>query len=245
MGKTALRVTSHVLAMGKGRLRAVQLTDLHLDDRADLGWLAALCAHVNALEPDVIFCTGDFTCKKNAYKNAQAALCILQTLRAQAGKFAVRGNHDVFGAAGRGAALIEGAGFTLLNNAVAETRTRDGRRLLVGGLDSAQHGLADLRAVSPLRAQAGALRILLLHEPRAAGCVRPGTADLILAGHTHAGQFHVPLLERFWMPKLSGRYIHGMYRVHGMPLYVSAGLGESGPRVRFRSPRELAVFHFI
>ena len=140
----------------------------------------------------------------------------------------MRGNHDVFGAAGRGAALIEGAGFTLLNNAVPKrARGTAGACLWAGwtARSTAWPICARYRRCARRPVRCASFFCTSRAPP---GGVRPGTADLILAGHTHAGQFHVPLLERFWMPKLSGRYIHGMYRVHGMPLYVSAGLGESG-----------------
>ena len=46
------------------------------------------------------------------------------------------------------------------------------------------------------------------------------------------------------MTKKVGHYLRGFYKVHGMPLYVSAGLGESGPGFRMFCPRELTVFDF-
>lgn len=41
----------------------------------------------------------------------------------------------------------------------------------------------------------------------------------------------------------AGPYAHGLYQTPAGPLYVSAGLGESGPRIRLCAPREVAVFN--
>ena len=97
----------------------------------------------------------------------------------------------------------------------------------------------------PLKGQqpGPAFRLGLVHEPAAVQLLPENWAGLILAGHTHAGQLHVPRLERLWLPKGSGPYAHGLYQTPAGPLYVSAGLGESGPRMRICAPREVAVFN--
>ena len=97
----------------------------------------------------------------------------------------------------------------------------------------------------PLKGQqpGPAFRLGLVHEPAAVQLLPENWAGLILAGHTHAGQLHVPRLERLWLPKGSGPYAHGLYQTPAGPLYVSAGLGESGPRMRLCAPREVAVFN--
>ncbi len=242
-----LKINRYPVRAGKGRLRVVHLTDLHLDDTADLSWLRMLVERVNGEQPYMIFFTGDFATHQHPYRTASDAVAILRRLEAPLGKFAVRGNHDVYGAAGQAPALIQSAGFVMLQNEVVSARTADGRPVWIGGLDTARYRWenAEVRRVLPLRAHRDALRILLMHEPKVAQRVPVGTADLMLAGHTHQGQLHVLGMERLWLPPLSGRYVHGFYTVHHMPLYVSAGLGESGPRVRFCVPREAVTFDFV
>lgn len=65
----------------------------------------------------------------------------------------------------------------------------------------------------------------------------PGTVSLVLAGHWNNGQWRLPLLGPIWVPSsmlgLEGwlpgsRAVSGMAVVHGVPEYVSPGLGASG-----------------
>src|SRR5205814_6247817 len=65
--------------------------------------------------------------------------------------------------------------------------------------------------------------------------------DVMLAGHTHNGQAHLPLLGPITAPSQFGRkYLHGLKRVGQCWLYVSAGVG-SAWIPRWRNPPELPV----
>ena len=240
----SLTVTCHTVC-GDAALRIVHLTDLHLEDGADANWLCRMVQIVNEYGPDIICFTGDFTCMREPFHTAEKYCGILRGLHAVCGKFAVTGNHDILGAAGKAPQLISRAGFTLLQNQAA--------RVVAGGQTVDILGLSTMKYDTPAKArrrfplkgeQPGAVfRLGLVHEPAAVKLLPENWADLILAGHTHAGQMHVPYLEKLWMPKGSGVYTHGMYETQAGQLYVSAGLGESGPRVRICAPREVAVFN--
>ncbi len=65
----------------------------------------------------------------------------------------------------------------------------------------------------------------------------PGAVSLILAGHWNNGQWRLPFIGPVWVPSgmmgLEGwlpgsRAVSGMAVVHGVPEYVSPGLGTSG-----------------
>jgi len=65
--------------------------------------------------------------------------------------------------------------------------------------------------------------------------------DVMLAGHTHNGQAHLPFLGPITAPSQFGRkYLHGLKRVGHTWLYVSAGVG-SAWIPRWRNPPELPV----
>lgn len=241
MNLETLRVTHWTLPAKKACVRAVHLSDLHLDDRACVEWLQFLARRIAAEHPDLILFTGDFTATRAPYRNPQPMLEIFASLNAPMGKFAVRGNHDRKGAAGKAADLMREAGFRVLENETAELQTASGEPVMVGGLAPMEKKEYDVRGILRMKSCPKALRFLLIHEPMLAEKVPAGTADVLLAGHTHQGQCHVPRAERLWLPKHTGPYVHGEYRVHQMPLYVSAGLGESRLAVRWNAPRELVV----
>jgi len=75
----------------------------------------------------------------------------------------------------------------------------------------------------------------------AAPAVDPGRVDLMLAGHTHGGQVVLPLLGPVETNVRHGRYLSGLYRVDGMSLYVSRGVGWSYLPVRFLCPPEVVL----
>jgi hypothetical protein len=98
-----------------------------------------------------------------------------------------------------------------------------------------------------------AFNILLAHSPDI--LVQPGTdmMDLALCGHTHGGQFRLPLIGAVWThcrhnlgisdgyydPATVSRKVgRPMPRVH---LYVSRGIGGSGIRARFLCPPEVVL----
>ena len=239
-----LAVTRHALC-GGAALRVVHLTDLHLEDGADAAWLRRLVRIVNAQRPDIICFTGDFACRRARFSTAERYCEILRGLCAGHGKFAVTGNHDILGAAGKAPQLIRRAGFTLLQNEAVRV-VISGQNVDILGLSTMKYATpAAAKRRFPLRGErpGAAFRLGLVHEPAAVQLLPEGWAGLILAGHTHAGQLHVPRLERLWLPKGSGPYEHGLYQTPAGPLYVSAGLGESGPRMRLCAPREAAVFN--
>jgi uncharacterized protein len=67
--------------------------------------------------------------------------------------------------------------------------------------------------------------------------------DLVLAGHTHGGQFsfggYMPIL-----PAGAGGYSKGWYEKAGIPMYVNRGLGTTRIPMRFGSVPEISVFDF-
>ncbi len=226
---------------GALRLRVVQLTDLHLHPGYPPQKLARLAQLVNAQQPDLIVFTGDFLRHASPHPLPPGVLGILSGIKARYGRYAVRGNHDLRGWPSQTACCLKRAGFTLLRNQQAAVPLPGGRRLVLAGLDDGVYHLADPRTVRALKKERG-FRLVLAHEPMLARLVPPGAAELVLAGHTHAGQLRWLFAQNFWMPTLAGRCTHGWYAVNGNPLYVSAGLGESGIGLRILCPAELPVF---
>lgn len=86
--------------------------------------------------------------------------------------------------------------------------------------------------------------VLLAHQPKFVRSNDVSEFDLVLCGHTHAGQVF-PLSFFVWLDQ---KYIHGLYNVPSkMPknlptqLYVSSGVGFWGPAVRFLAQNEIVL----
>ena len=85
-------------------------------------------------------------------------------------------------------------------------------------------------------------RILLSHNPDLIEYLPPGLrVDVMLSGHTHNGQAHLPIIGPITAPSQFGRrYLHGLKRVGHTWLYVSAGIGSAWVP-RWGNPPELPV----
>jgi predicted MPP superfamily phosphohydrolase len=107
------------------------------------------------------------------------------------------------------------------------------------GLDSANLGRPAPELVSSAAA-ADDPTIVLWHEADVVDRL-PSGASLMIAGHTHGGQFRAPW---GWAPMSTenGRkYREGFFPEAPTPLYVSRGIGTTGPPSRLNCPPEVSV----
>jgi predicted MPP superfamily phosphohydrolase len=219
--------------------RIAHLTDIHLDRETAPEYTAEVLRLTNAQRPDLVAITGDFV-THDPERFAPPLAGLLRGLEARDGVVAVLGNHDHWTDAAAVRRVIEDGGAVLLDNAVRTLR-RGSAALHVAGLDDWWSGEPDLDAVLRLLPADGAA-VLLVHEPDAADAVAAEQRfDLQLSGHSHGGQVRLPLVGPLRLPPYGRRYPAGLYRVEGMRLYTSRGVGVVAPRVRFNCRPEIAV----
>jgi predicted MPP superfamily phosphohydrolase len=95
---------------------------------------------------------------------------------------------------------------------------------------------ATLGACSP-----GSPTVLLSHYPRFFEHAADRGVALVLSGHTHGGQLGLPgMADRVNVATLTGQRARGLYRRGESRLYVSAGLGTTGPPMRLGISPEIA-----
>lgn len=123
----------------------------------------------------------------------------------------------------------------------AQHVSQAGVDLWVAGLDDMNTGRPDLDAALA-GAPEGALLVLLSHNPDAWLDPRACRADLVLSGHTHGGQFRMPVFGALYRQgtHLSRRQAAGWFRRDRTHLFISRGLGESFP-LRFGAPLQAVL----
>ncbi len=222
--------------------RIALVTDLHHSPVVPAPWLACVADRVAELAPDLVALGGDFV--SHSKSDLDGLEGVLARFRARDGTVAVLGNHDHWVDPDRVGAALERAGARLLVN--RHVLIHRGRvALAVAGVDDFTHG-----AVRPDEALAGVARdvprVLVSHNPDLIEYLPAGLrVDVMLAGHTHNGQAQLPLLGPLTVPSQFGRrYLHGLKRVAGTWLYVSAGVG-SAAFPRWRNPPELPVLRLV
>lgn len=219
-------------------VRAVLISDLHIGTAAmDSARLDRIVDQINALNPDIVLLAGDYIFghdPQGAKTLGEGLVAPLSKLHPPLGVVAVLGNHDHWTGPDEVRSLLARARITVLENDVTARGP-----LAIGGVGDRFSGHDDITAtMAKLRPFAGA-RIVLTHSPDIAPEL-PADVKLLLAGHTHCGQFVLP----FWGPvsdvsRYGARYRCGVRVEPGRAVVVTAGLGTSGPPLRLNAPPDL------
>jgi predicted MPP superfamily phosphohydrolase len=224
-------------------LRILHLTDLHLTPAYADRFFEAMLEQAEGFEADLVAFTGDLI-DDGAMLDRVAPL--LSRFRGRLGQFAVLGNHDYRTAPAGSAEALRSAGYTIVEGGWTVVEA-DGARLAVGGTSAPWGPLPD-----PADTPEADLRILLSHAPDTLGWAARRGVDLMLSGHTHGGQYRLPVVGPVILPSRYGRRFDcGFFQLGPTLLYVSRGIGAQHPirvncapeiaRLTLRSPARPAV----
>ncbi|MGE5300757.1 MAG: metallophosphoesterase [Acidobacteriota bacterium] len=229
-----VEIRSAKVPAGIGRLRIVQISDVHLGLIIRQTRLRRIMALVRSADPDIFVATGDLVDGDVYEMNGLSDL--LREVNPRFGKYAVTGNHEFFAGIEQAARFIEKSGFTLLRG--------EGVRGIIniaGVDDPVGERLGLSKEVDEKVLLSGLPRdrftLFLKHRP----LVDPkatGLFDLQLSGHAHKGQiFPFTILTWLYYPVLSGYADVG----NRSSLYVSRGTCTWGPPIRFLAPPEVTI----
>ena len=220
--------------------RIVQITDIHAGLTVKRDWIETIARQVEELKPDLLAFTGDLA--DGSVPHLRNEVAPLADLRAPYGKFFVTGNHEYYSGAEPWVEEVDRMGYRVLMNE-HDLISKNGSSILLAGVTDYSGGtfLPHHRS-DPAKAVEGApadtVKILMAHQPRTVYAAEPLGFDLILAGHTHGGQFFPwNLVATIGQP-----YIKGLHKRDGAWVYVSKGTGYWGPPVRLGARSEITVF---
>ncbi len=231
--------------------RIAQLSDIHLDDYTEPFFLRDAVHHINGMNADAVFLTGDFVTKgllsgSLSIPSAWQCANLLNRLECPH-RYAVLGNHDVLVSRKVVTEALSSNAITVLNNAYVPIE-RTGARFWLAGLDDPVEGVPDpeLAIPQPIRNVPHEPIVLLCHAPDYVDDLLAsptgGALSLMLSGHTHGGQVRVPFAGPLILPPLGQKYVEGWFRFGNLQLYVNRGLGTVSLPVRFNCPPEITLF---
>jgi predicted MPP superfamily phosphohydrolase len=219
-------------------LTLVQLTDLHIGIFTGRAELLRLVELTRRLDADHVVITGDIVDYSPAH--IPEGMALLSRVRARHGTYAVLGNHDHYAGPRRVYDGLRRAGITpLVNGAVRLTGgAREG--IVLAGVDDVMAPRLGTGRGPDLEL---ALRgqpddeplVLLAHNPICFDIPMRRRPALQLSGHTHGGQINPGGAMRGLLRYVAGRYT----REGGGEMYVSRGIGVTGPPVRFAASPEV------
>jgi len=219
-----------------GIVRIVQLSDLHRaefgEDNQDLIDLVA------SKKPDLIVTTGDMIDIRT--QDISDCIDLYRRLCRIAPVYYSLGNHEIDRSDLRHLlSSLRSAGVHVLDQ-----RTEDiyanGLSFRIGGCYRAD-GL-------PYLLEEGPVDILLCHFPQDLDWYAAYDIPLTFSGHTHGGQFRIPLADialyapgQGWFPE----YTTGLYQQGSSAMIVSRGLGNSSFPFRVHNPPEIVVVDLL
>ncbi|HEY1805129.1 MAG TPA: metallophosphoesterase [Terracidiphilus sp.] len=231
--------------------RIAQLSDIHMDAYTEPFFVRDAVDHINRMNPDAVFLTGDFVTRgvlPTMWAIASGWQCanLLRELKCS-NRYAVLGNHDVLISRPAVSEALRENGITVLDNSHVPVE-RAGARFWLAGLDDPTVGNPEPRSAIP-----DAI-LNVTHEPVVLLCHAPDYVDdlltmpvargisLMLSGHTHGGQVRMPFAGPMVLPPLGRKYVEGWFRFANLQLYVNRGLGTVGVPFRFDCPPEITLF---
>ena len=190
-----------------------------------------------SFQPDLVLLLGDYAYHDRRY--VAPSIKTLAGLKAPLGTYAVIGNHDIrIDRLLTSAQLAKNKITELTNRGIDLTRGTD--RLHLAGIDDVSEGKPNLDRTLA-NAPIDGCTLLLSHGPDIIERIAPGTVSLVLAGHTHGGQVHLPIIGSPVVPSQYGqKYRYGLVRGPHVTGYVTSGVGCIFPPVRFGVPPEVA-----
>ena len=231
--------------------RVAQLSDIHMDDYTEPFFLRDAVRHINGMNPDAVFLTGDFVTRgllprRFSIPSAWQCAKLLNQLECPH-RYAILGNHDVLISREGVIEALSSNAITVLDNAYMPIE-RAGARFWLAGLDDPVGGAPDPELAIPksIRNVPHEPIVLLCHAPDYVDHLLSspvgGALSFMLSGHTHGGQIRVPFAGALILPPLGRKYVEGWFRFGNLQLYVNRGLGTVGVPIRFDCPPEITLF---
>jgi uncharacterized protein len=214
------------------------LADLHLRDSYSVELAKRSVAAALDANPDMVVLAGDIVGYWKPESQDMIAEALEPLLLMDGHAVAIPGNREYWnGSPENLRPVLDALNIRLLRN---ESWQHAGIDWI--GVDS-----LNARRANPFEALKGVgdgAAIVLWHEPDAVDQL-PFEADLMLSGHSHGGQFRFPGGFVPMTSRNGKKYLSGFFPDAKVPLYVSRGIGTTGPPSRFLCPPEVSILTLV
>ncbi len=217
----------------------VQISDIHVGPTIKRSFVEKVAQAVSELKPDLIALTGDLVDGSVPYLTKDVEP--LRKLSAPYGKYFITGNHEYYSGVEPWLEKTRELGFTNLVNQNTTVFVKGFPLSVLGVTDLTAHQITPSHKSDVAGAMEGvdtsAFTLLLAHQPGSVFAAAEAGIDLMLTGHTHAGQF-IPFN---WIVARAHPYLEGLHQHEHLWLYVNRGTGYWGPPLRLGMTNEITL----
>ena len=223
--------------------KIVAISDIHGgSNNVTESKLKELVVAANAQAPDLIVLLGDYISEQHRNKKelrmpVETIADNLQGFTAKYGVYAVIGNHDHWHNQSKITREFERAGIKILDNEIKQIQVGTETVNLWGIEDYWKNHKVPTGVLGNVENKQNVIAIT--HNPDSL-LKTPDIISLMLAGHSHGGQVNFPIFGVIHFVT-DQRFVQGETVVDGKHVFVTTGVGCSGPQIRFRVPPEIAV----
>ena len=227
-------------------VRAIHITDVHLGNLWGKRQVNKIVEKIKNLNPDVIFNTGDMFDSKIHFRKGQDVLSAFRTLDIP--HYFVYGNHDIQVGLQEVIEQMKNANAIVLSNEIVnfgELQIIGLNHMLADENTFDMHAQPDEETIKCVMARLPIDKnrptIVLHHSPNGIEYMQKKGVDLLLAGHTHAGQ----IFPFTYIAKLMFGYNSGLYKYETTSIYVSEGTSTIFQPIRLGTRNEIALIRLI
>lgn len=230
----------------KGLMQPVKIAhvpDIHIGTQRGEGYLKKILQVIDEKKPDIVLYNGDLVDSNIALK--EDLFSLFKTVQTE--QIFTTGNHEYYMDTDRALQLIADAGIRIVRSEMLETH---GLQLIGMEYMNADRETYDAHVVNALTIQEELPKIardskkptvLVHHSPVGMRYAAEGNIDVMLAGHTHAGQFFPGTA----LVKLSFPMYKGLHKIGKTTLLVSQGAGTFGPWMRLGTRNEVQIVNLV
>ncbi|MEK7606905.1 MAG: metallophosphoesterase, partial [Patescibacteria group bacterium] len=226
---------------------AALISDIHVGPYVGKFFINRLAKRILKLKPDFLLIGGDIV-----YNRPKDIELLSPIARATASirTFAVLGDHDYIVRMDGVRTVIDDLGAEYIKKTMesfgmkvlSNESLRINDELTLVAVNDLRSGKTDLaRAFESVDPETS--KILLSHNPDIILNPLSKQTDLVLSGNTHGGQVRLPFIgPAATIPdELGQKYDEGLFAFENTQLFITSGVGSSGPRSRLFNPPEIAL----
>lgn len=208
--------------------RICLIADLHFGSSIDTSELKNICDEITNQDPDIVILCGDIVDEGTSYEQMTDAFSALGKIKSEFGIYFVYGNHDCQTYVPKPSFTEEQLAKTITDNNITiledDIVNFNNDLIIVGRMDASFSRNSNRASIQQLLSHIDKKEyiIVLDHQPTEYAENNQAGTDLVLSGHTHAGQFWPLNLVLEIIPFNDG--VYGLEKIDNMNTIITSGI---------------------